>query len=115
MMVLAPSQVWQLGLQYCAGSQYDQCSLTTRTKQLHAIYCSSPLDLADLWYDLTVTHIQGTRLLAQENTEAGFCILHISCCSLPPVDVPKKFKHPIGSIRHFGKAFLWRAYLDMGL
>jgi hypothetical protein len=72
MRVLAPLEVRQMGLEYCAGSQYDRCSVTTRTKQFHALYGSTPLDLADLWHDLTVTDIEGARLSAQDKTEAGF-------------------------------------------
>ena len=38
----------------------------------HKHFGSSPLDLADMWYDLTVTDIPGATLNEKEKTRKGF-------------------------------------------
>lgn len=70
-MLLLPIEVRDKGLHYCAGSN-DRCSDATKAKQFHALYGSSPLVVAGLWNDLTVTNIPGAVLGEQEKTEAGF-------------------------------------------
>jgi hypothetical protein len=57
-MVLSPTDVMTMGLKYC-GIDYFRTSAAANTKQFQKHYGSSPLDFAEMWYDLTTTDIPG--------------------------------------------------------
>mgnify|MGYP000167110465 CR=1 FL=1 len=68
-MLLSPSDVLKKGLK---GLQFEGNLAAMRTQQFHPHYGSSPLDLADMWYDLTVTTILVAELTDKEKSEEGF-------------------------------------------
>jgi hypothetical protein len=47
-------------------------------QQFHAHYGSDPIDLANIWYDLTMTDIAKAKLSAKEKSENGFRMFMIS-------------------------------------
>ena len=73
LVVLAPSDVLRLGLMLL-GFELERMSEESGTLQFHMHYGSSPLDLADMWYDLTVgDHIPAElQLSIKEKSEKGF-------------------------------------------
>jgi hypothetical protein len=77
-MWLSPSDVLHRGLYCCTGSQFDRSSEAARTTQFRALYGSTPLDLAELWYDMIVTNIPGAKLTEEENTEKGFVMFLVA-------------------------------------
>jgi hypothetical protein len=47
-----------------------------QTEQFHAHFGSDPLDLANIWYDLSTTDIEDVKLMAKEKSENGLkCFL----------------------------------------
>lgn len=70
-MLLSPSDVMKKGLRYC-GIRGTRSSAAAQTKQFHSHYGSSPLDLADMWYDLTTTDIPEAQLEDKDKSEKGF-------------------------------------------
>ena len=62
MLLLSPLEVQQKGLYYCTGSQYNNCSETSKAKHFRSHYGSSALDLAELWFDLNFIDIPEAKL-----------------------------------------------------
>jgi hypothetical protein len=70
-MLLSPTDVMKKGLKYC-GVHCFKTSAAANTKKFHKHYGSSPLDLANMWYDLTTTDIPGAQLEQSDKSENGF-------------------------------------------
>jgi hypothetical protein len=74
-MFLSPQQVLTFALDY-ANTKHDRWSETTKILEFHRHYGSSPLDIADIWYDLV--HDGGRylpdelQLKVKEKNEKGF-------------------------------------------
>lgn len=69
--VLAPADVLSRGLRYLGVC----CQKSSHEANLHEFrkhYGARPLDLADMWYDLTCTEIPRARLEPKDKTERGF-------------------------------------------
>jgi hypothetical protein len=71
-MLLSPKEVLIYGLQFL-GIRYSRWSESTRIREFHRHYGSSPLDLADIWYDLTIGDHLPTelKLSGNEKNEKG--------------------------------------------
>jgi hypothetical protein len=71
-MFLSPKQVLIYGLELL-GVRYSRWSESTRILEFHRHYGSSPLDVADIWYDLTIgAHLPKELKLHTEKNEKGF-------------------------------------------
>lgn len=74
-MFLAPSQVLLLGLEY-ANAKFDRWSAATCLMFFHQFYGSSPLDVADIWFDMVNDdgRYLGEELILKksEKNKAGF-------------------------------------------
>ena len=73
-MILSTQDVMSIGLNAVGVSFAKQENMSdyAMTVSFRKHYGSSPLDVANIWYDLTVTDIPGAALSAEENTERGF-------------------------------------------
>jgi hypothetical protein len=74
MVVLSPSDVLEKGLTLLG---IEQNIDKQKRLQFHKHYGSSPLDLAEMWYDLTVTDIPAARMDEEEKSEKVVPVLHI--------------------------------------
>lgn len=70
-MLLSPLEVLRYGLAFLKIDRGNKTESYLRV-QFHKHYGSSPLDLADQWYDLTVTDIPEAKLSLKENSHHGF-------------------------------------------
>ena len=73
-MILAPWTVLELGLGYL-NVKWEKWNEHTKVERFHQHYGSSPLDIADIWYDLVHddgTYLQDDVLLESEKNEKGF-------------------------------------------
>jgi hypothetical protein len=70
-MLLSPNDVLLRGLQYLRMGSSTK-SLAQKRKEFHKHYGSSSLDLADMWYDMTVTDIAEARIGRNELCDKGF-------------------------------------------
>jgi hypothetical protein len=70
-MLLSPRSVLKQGLRYL---QLDdtQLSAAKQNEEFHKHYGSSPMVLANIWYDLTMTDIVEARVSEKEQCETGF-------------------------------------------
>ena len=69
--VRSPSEVLRKGLLYCRVFSSKR-STAAKTKEFRKHYGASPLDLCDMWYDLTVTDITAAKLNTKDNSDKGF-------------------------------------------
>jgi hypothetical protein len=69
-MFISPLDILGMGLR-CLRIQSDGRSRAASEEDFHAHFGSSPLDLADMWYDLTTTTIPESQLTKKEKTERG--------------------------------------------
>jgi hypothetical protein len=72
-MFLSPAQVLIYGLDFVE-ARYNRWSEKTRVEQFHRHYGSSPLVIADIWYDLVFDdHLpEELALTEDEKNERGF-------------------------------------------
>lgn len=72
---VTPNDVMAMGLEMGAGiciEDQKYMSKNSRAMIFQAHYGSSPLDIADVWYDLQVGEHEGATLTEKENTTKGF-------------------------------------------
>lgn len=70
-MLLSPDDVLKRGLGY-VGVCWRNSSKEANLLQFSKHYGARPLDLAEMWYDLTATDIPGAMLEQNEKTVSGF-------------------------------------------
>jgi hypothetical protein len=70
-MLLSPANVLKRGLYYLQ-CECSRMSVERQNEQFHKHYGSSPLVLANMWYDLTVTDIVEARVSEKEQCDKGF-------------------------------------------
>lgn len=72
--LLLPQDVLKRGLWLVSYSPEEQKEMSNEDlkEEFHAHYGSSPLVIADMWYDLTTTSIEEAALVGSENSEQGF-------------------------------------------
>ena len=75
MVLLSPSDVLRKGLAFL-GVQFK--SANQNNLEFHKHYGSAPLDLAEMWYDLTVTDIPEAQMDDKEKSEMGFKMFMIT-------------------------------------
>jgi DDE superfamily endonuclease len=74
LVLLSPTDVRNKGLK-CLNSSSAAARQTTSAAantEFHKHFGSSPLDLADMWYDLNTTDIPGAQLEEKDKSENGF-------------------------------------------
>jgi hypothetical protein len=71
MVLLSPNNVLKKGLTFL-DIQLKQKAEKQSTPEFRQQYGSSPLDLAEMWYDLTVTDILEAQLDDKKKSEKGF-------------------------------------------
>jgi hypothetical protein len=71
-MLLSPADILKRGLHFLQMQVTNKWSQERKQGEFHKHYGSSPLTLANIWYDLTTTDIAEARLSGKENTERGF-------------------------------------------
>ena len=69
--ILSPNDVLMKGLHFLVGVRIVS-KRTTNTLNFHKHYGSSPLDLADQWYDLTITFMGELTLSDKDKTWQAF-------------------------------------------
>jgi hypothetical protein len=72
MRLLSPSDVLQKGLECLHIPICSQTSKAKKELEFHKHYGSWPLEVANLWYDLTTTDIVGALMTEKEKSESGF-------------------------------------------
>ena len=80
-----PNDILDQGL-HVLGIRSEGRMNEARTHNFHTQFGSKPLDLADMWYDLTVTTIPGAALTLEEKSAAGlkrFFIAHYFLWTYP--------------------------------
>jgi hypothetical protein len=78
MQLQTPSLILRQGLRVL-GIRSQGRTNEAQTHDFHKHFGSKPLDMADMWYDLTTTTIPGAALTLEEKSAAGlkrFCIAH---------------------------------------
>jgi hypothetical protein len=75
MVLLSPIDVLKKGLTFL---DIQRKSESQNTLEFHKHYGSNPLDLAEMWYDLTVTDIPEARIDDKEKSEKGFKMFMIT-------------------------------------
>jgi hypothetical protein len=74
MMILSPNDVMKQGLLHVRVSyeRQEDFSEAGREKLFRSHFGSTPLDLAEIWYDLTTTDIPGARIDEEDVSNNGF-------------------------------------------
>ncbi len=78
MQLQTPNDILNAGLRILGIRSHGRTN-EARTHDFHTHFGSKPLDLADMWYDLTVTTIPGAALTIEEKSAKGlkrFFIAH---------------------------------------
>jgi hypothetical protein len=70
-MLLSPADVLKKGLWHLQ-LEFRTLSEDKQNEEFHKHYGSSPMDLANMWYDLTVVDIVEARVSEKEQCETGF-------------------------------------------
>jgi hypothetical protein len=78
MMLLAPVDVLNRGLRYLGVCRKNSASHKANLREFCKHYGARPLDLADMWYDLTTTTIPEAALEPKDKTEYGFMFFMIA-------------------------------------
>ena len=71
MNCLSTNTVLEKGLQICRVSSYKK-TREAKEREFKCHYGASPLDLSEMWYDLTTTDIPGAKLKGNEKSLRGF-------------------------------------------
>lgn len=73
-MLLTPNRVREIGLGYMniSKQQQERMSDAFKTEVFHLHYGSSPLDIAEIWFDLQQGDHEGATLTVKENCLLGF-------------------------------------------
>jgi hypothetical protein len=85
MQLQTPNDIINAGLRILGIRSHGRTN-EARTHDFHTHFGSKPLDLADMWYDLTVTTIPGAALTIEEKSEKGlkrFFIAHYFLWTYP--------------------------------
>jgi hypothetical protein len=77
MVLLSPNDVLKKGLTFL-DVQFERKSDKHNRLVFHKHYGSAPLDLAEMWYDLTVTDIPQAQMDDKEKSEKGFRMFMIT-------------------------------------
>ena len=88
MQLQTPNDILNAGLRIL-GIRSNGRTNEARTHDFHTHFGSKPLDLADMWYDLTVTTIPGAALTPEQKSAKGlkrFFMAH-------HLDLPKECQH----------------------
>jgi hypothetical protein len=84
-MLLSPADVMKMGLRYLQ-LEFRRLSEERQNEEFHKHYGSSPMDLANMWYDLTVTDIVEARVSQKEQCDTGvrmFLVAHFFLWTYP--------------------------------
>jgi hypothetical protein len=71
LLLLSPRDVLAKGLTLLEIGTHGK-SRAWQTDQFHSHYSSDPIDLANMWFDLTTTEIPDAKLIGKEKSDNGF-------------------------------------------
>ena len=97
-LFLSPSDIRNRGLAYLR-IRSEGRSVAAQNADFHDHYGSSPLDLAEMWFDLNATDIPGAKLTGNEKSEKGlkqFFVTHHFLWAYPKNSkiLAKALEHP---------------------